>query len=311
MHAQIVITGATGVIGAEIVAKLAARGEAVVVLARSPESAAQKVPGARKYVRWDSDLADGEWRDYISGAKAVIHLAGKPLLETRWTEEHKKECYDSRILGTRHIVDAIAHAEVKPSVFISASAVGYYGSFDRCDDTPDITESGKQGSDFLAEICVDWEREAQKAEGVRLVLLRTGIVLSSKGGMLEKLLGPFSMFVGGPVGSGNQCISWIHLDDEIDAILAALDNDDWHGPINLVAPRPVSMREFADTLGRVLGRPALLPVPKFAVKLLLGEGGEYAASGQKAVPEFLQGKGYGFHYTDLGAALKNLIDSSR
>ena len=218
---------------------------------------------------------------------------------------------DSRILGTRHIVDAIAHAAVKPGVLISASAVGYYGSFDRCDDTPGITESGKQGRDFLAEICVDWEREALKAEGVRLVLLRTGIVLSSKGGMLEKLLGPFNMFVGGPVGSGNQCISWIHLDDEIDAILAALDHDGWHGPINLVSPRPVSMREFADTLGSVLGRPALLAVPKLAVKLLLGEGGEYAASGQKVVPAFLQEKGYAFHFTDLSVALKDLIDTGR
>ncbi|HCD36882.1 TIGR01777 family protein [Chlorobium phaeovibrioides] len=311
MQGQVVITGATGVIGAEIVAKLAARGEAVVVLARSPESAERNVPGARKYVRWDSDMQDGEWREYIDGAKAVIHLAGKPLLETRWTPEHKKECYDSRILGTRHIVDAIAHAAVKPGVLISASAVGYYGSFDRCDDTPGITESGKQGRDFLAEICVDWEREALKAEGVRLVLLRTGIVLSSKGGMLEKLLGPFNMFVGGPVGSGNQCISWIHLDDEIDAILAALDHDGWHGPINLVSPRPVSMREFADTLGSVLGRPALLAVPKLAVKLLLGEGGEYAASGQKVVPAFLQEKGYAFHFTDLSVALKDLIDTGR
>jgi len=207
MHAQIVITGATGLIGAEIVAKLAARGESVVVLARSPESAEKKVPGARKYVRWDSDMANGEWREYINGAKAVIHLAGKPLLDARWTEEHKKECYDSRILGTRHIVAAIAQAAVKPAVFISASAVGYYGSFERCDETPDITESGKRGSDFLAEICVDWEREAEKVDGVRLVLLRTGIVLSSKGGMLEKLLGPFSMFW---EGLSAQAISVFH-----------------------------------------------------------------------------------------------------
>ncbi|TCD48273.1 TIGR01777 family oxidoreductase [Chlorobium sp. N1] len=313
MEGHIVITGATGVIGAELVEALTGRGESVVVLARTLESARSKVPGAARYVKWDSDMAEGEWTQYISGAKAVIHLAGKPLLEARWTEEHKRECYDSRILGTRHIVSAIERAAVKPGVLISASAIGYYGSFARCGDTPDIVESGMAGSDFLSRICEDWEREALPVEksGVRLVLLRTGIVLSTKGGMLEKLLGPFNFFLGGPVGTGEQCISWIHLDDEIDCILQAIDNADWKGPVNAVGPQPVSMREFADTLGSVLGRPALLPVPKMAVQVLMGEGAEYAVKGQKVLPAFLLEHGFSFRFPSLAGAIRDLVQRQR
>lgn len=313
MEGHILITGATGVIGSELVTALAARGEKVVVLVRSIESAERKVPGAVRYVKWDSDMAEGEWTEYVSGSKAVIHLAGKPLLEARWTEEHKKECYDSRILGTRHVVAAIEKAAVKPGVFISASAIGYYGSFDRCGDTPDILEDGKAGSDFLARICEDWEKEALPAEksGVRLVLLRTGIVLSTKGGMLEKLLGPFNLFLGGPVGTGQQCISWIHLDDEIDCILRALDDPDWKGPVNAVGPKPVSMKEFASELGRVLGRPSLLAVPKMAVQVLMGEGAEYAVKGQKVLPGFMQDHGFTFRFPDLAGAIRDLVQRQR
>jgi uncharacterized protein (TIGR01777 family) len=309
MEGHIVITGATGVIGTELVAALEQRGEVVVVLARSPESAKRKAPGADRYVLWDSDMAEGEWTGLVSGAKAVIHLAGKPLLETRWTEEHKQECYDSRILGTRHMVAAIAKAPVKPGVFISASAIGYYGSFERCGDTPDILENGAAGRDFLAKICEDWEREALEAEklGVRLVLLRTGIVLSTRGGMLQKLIGPFNFFVGGPVGTGEQCISWIHLDDEIDCILAALDNADWSGPVNAVGPKPASMKEFAQALGSVLGRPSLLPVPKMAVQVLMGEGAEYAVKGQKVLPGVMTAHGFVFRFPSLASALRDLV----
>jgi uncharacterized protein len=313
MQGHVVITGATGVIGIELALKLIRRGEQVVVLARSPEAAEHKIPGAAKYVRWDSDMESGEWTGFINGAKGVIHLAGKPLLESRWSEEHKKECYDSRILGTRHIVSAIAGAVEKPKVFISASAIGYYGSFEHCADTPDLLESAPEGGDFLAKICIDWEKEARAAEktGVRLVLLRTGIVLSTKGGMLQKMITPFIWFLGGPVGSGQQCISWIHIDDEIDCIIEALDNPAYKGAVNAVSPEPVSMNDFATELGTVLGRPSLIAVPKFAVQLLLGEGGEYAVKGQKVKPGVLREQGFPFKYTELSEALRELIDNNR
>jgi uncharacterized protein len=309
MQGHVVITGATGVIGVELALKLIGRGEQVVVFARSLEAAARKIPGAAGYVNWDSDMENGEWTGFISGAKAVIHLAGKPLLESRWSDEHKKECYNSRILGTRHMVSAIAGAVEKPGVFISASAIGYYGSFERCNDTMTLVESAPQGSDFLAKICIDWEKEALAAEksGVRLVLLRTGIVLSTRGGMLQKMMTPFQFFAGGPIGSGLQCISWIHIDDEIAGILEALDNPAYRGAVNLVSPEPVSMKDFANMLGAVLGRPSLLPVPEFVVRLLMGEGGGYAVKGQNVKPAFLESQHFPFKYPKLTDALKDLV----
>ena len=313
MQDHIIITGATGVIGVELALRLIGRGEKVVLLVRSPDAASQKIPGAAAYVRWDSDLESGEWTGYVNGAKAVIHLAGKPLLESRWNDEHKAECYNSRILGTRHMASAIAVATEKPKVFISASAIGYYGSFSSCSDTPELSESGKEGSDFLAKICFDWEKEALAAEksGVRLVLLRTGIVLSTKGGMLQKMLAPFRFFLGGPIGSGLQCISWIHIDDEIACIIEALDNVAYRGPVNAVTSQSVSMKEFAITLGTVLGRPALLPVPKLVVEMLMGEGGEYAVKGQRVKPAFLQKQGFVFRYPKLSDALEDLVGSRK
>jgi uncharacterized protein (TIGR01777 family) len=313
MQGHIVITGATGVIGVELARKLIARGEQVVLFVRSPDSATSKIPGATAYVRWDSDRENGDWRGYISGAKALIHLAGKPLLESRWSEAHKVECYNSRILGTRHLVAAIAAAAEKPQVFISSSAIGYYGSFYRCNDTAPLDESGQQGSDFLAKICIDWEKEALVAEKLvaRLVLLRTGIVLSTKGGMLQKMMTPFQFFAGGPIGSGEQCISWIHLDDEIACILEALDNQAYRGAINLVSPTPVSMKEFAHALGAVLGRPSLLPVPEFVVRLLMGEGGGYAVQGQNVKPAFLEAQQFPFHYSKLSEALADLVQQHK
>lgn len=313
MRGHVVVTGATGVIGAELARRLIERGEKLVLLVRSPEAASLKIPGAAAYVRWDSEMASGEWSASVDGAKAIIHLAGKPLLESRWSEEHKAECYNSRILGTRHIVSAIASASEKPQVFISSSAIGYYGSFFSCDDTADISESGRAGSDFLAKICFDWEKEALEAEksGVRLVLLRTGIVLTTRGGMLQKMLAPFRFFLGGPIGSGLQCISWIHIDDELACIIEALDNAAYSGAMNAVSPQPVSMNDFAKGLGAVLGRPSLLPVPRFAVDMLMGEGGEYAVKGQRVKPVVLQKHGFAFRYPKLSDALADLIANKK
>ena len=309
MENHIVITGATGVLGAALSRRLIDRGEKVVLLVRSTGSAAEKIPGAAAYVRWDASMGSGEWFSSIDGARAVIHLAGKPLLDARWTEEHKKECYDSRIDSTAHIVAAIAAAKRKPFFFLSASAIGYYGSFEQCQDTAELDESAACGSDFLAGICIDWEKAAIPAReyGVRLVLLRTGIVLSTKGGMLQKMITPFSFFLGGPVGSGRQCLSWIHLDDEIQCMLDMLDDSRYEGIVNAVAPVPASMNDFARELGAVMGRPSFLPVPKFAVQLLMGEGAEYAVKGQRVVPGVLKRNGFAFRYPDLAGALRDLV----
>ncbi len=181
MENHIVITGATGVIGSVIAGRLIASGENVVVFSRSPRSAAAKVPGAAAYAAWDYDVPKGEWNQYIDGAKAVIHMAGKPLLEERWSEEHKVECYDSRVVGTRNLVAAVNAAARKPGVLISSSAIGYYGSFESCDDTPPLDESAPAGNDFLAKICHDWEKEAsQVSSEVRLVILRTGMFFQAE-----------------------------------------------------------------------------------------------------------------------------------
>jgi uncharacterized protein (TIGR01777 family) len=309
MEGHIVITGATGVIGSEVARRLIASGRKVVLFARSPQAAESKVPGAADYVHWDSDMATGDWTASIDGAYAVIHLAGRPLLEARWTEEHKVACYDSRIKSTRALVAAMNAAAVRPKVFVSSSAIGYYGSFERCEDTPSLTEGAVAGKDFLAKICFDWEKEAIPAEkpGTRVVLLRTGIVLSTRGGMLQKMMTPFSFFLGGPVGSGQQCISWIHLDDEISIILEVLDNPAYSGPVNAVAPDPVSMKAFAAILGSVMNRPSLLAVPKLAVQILLGEGADYAVKGQKVIPASLSEHNFRFAWPHLEAALTDLL----
>jgi len=313
MEGHIIITGATGIIGTELANRLIDAGRQVVIFARSTQAAAIKIPGAAAYVRWDSDMGPGEWTRSLEGAHAVIHLAGKPLLDARWTEEHKAACYDSRIKGTRALVSAMDGVTKKPEVFISSSAIGYYGAFEHCDDTGELFESAAPGTDFLAKICFDWEQEALPAEklGVRVVLLRTGIVLSTRSGMLQKMMTPFSWFVGGPVGSGRQCISWIHIDDEIAVIREALDNPSYKGPVNAVAPRPVTMAEFAGELGSVMGRPSLFPVPKIAVQLLMGEGAEYAVKGQKVLPGFLQQHGFTFAWPKLSDALADLVGKGK
>ncbi|NTU52831.1 MAG: TIGR01777 family protein [Chlorobiaceae bacterium] len=313
MEGHIIITGATGVIGSEVARRLVASGKKVIVFARSPKAAEAKVPGAAGYVHWDADRLSGDWSDWIDGAYGIIHLAGRPLLEARWNEEHKTACYDSRIMSTRALVQAMSVAKKKPEVFVSSSAIGYYGSFERCEDSALLKESAPAGNDFLAKICHDWEQEALPAEkyGIRVVRLRTGIVLSTQGGMLQKMMTPFSFFAGGPVGSGKQCLSWIHLDDEVSIILEALDNTAYTGAVNAVAPEPVSMNTFAAELGKVMNRPALLAVPKFVVQLLMGEGADYAVKGQKVMPSYLQEHLFPFAWPKLSHALADLIASGR
>ena len=275
---NVIVAGATGLIGTELTKALRARGDQVLALPR---------------------YGSAPWQ--VEGFDAVVNLAGENLAARRWSPEFKKQIQDSRVETTRALVDAIGKASRKPRVLVNASAVGFYGG--RGDETVD--ESAAPGSDYLSGVVQAWEAEARKAT-VRSVQIRTGIVLSSKGGALQPMLPPFRAFVGGPIGSGKQWFPWIHLADEVGAILWCLDHD-LEGPVNLVAPGIVTMKEFAKALGGALHRPSAFPVPGAALKLLLGEFAEVILEGQRAVPKKLFDKGFRFRFTDVNDALKDLF----
>lgn len=304
---RVVITGATGLIGRKLCAQLSAKGYQIVVFSRDADAARRSIPGAAEYVAW-TPSESGPWAAAIDGAYAVINMAGAPIIGKRWNAAYKQELRDSRIIGTRGLVNAMAAAQRKPEVFVSGSAIGYYGNRD---DTP-LDEEAQPGSDFLAKLAIDWEQEAAKAEqlGVRTVLLRTGIVLDTEGGALKPLLLPFRLGVGGPVLPGSQYWSWIHLDDVVGLIVFALENDRVRGALNGTAPEPLTNRQFSTILGKVLRRPSLMPVPGFALNLLLGEVAEpLIVNGQRVIPAKAQQIGYSFKYPRLEPALRQLLTS--
>lgn len=301
---RVIVTGATGMIGKALCRRLMERGHQVVVFSRDPPAARRTLPGAADYVAWQP-AESGPWAGAIDGAHGVIHLAGASIAGRRWNEEYKREIRDSRVIGTRGLVNAMALAATKPQVFVSGSAVGYYGFRD---DTP-LDESATPGSDFLAQVCQAWEREALKAEalGIRTVVVRTGVVLDKDEGALAALLPPFRMFVGGPILPGTQWFSWVHLDDEVGILLLALEDEHVRGPINATAPAPETNRAFSATLGKVLGRPSLMPVPGFALRLLVGEFGETLTTGQRVIPKKAQELGYRFQYLTTEQALRQVL----
>ena len=291
----VVITGATGMIGTALVEHLRARGHTVRRMVRSA-----RTPQAGDVV-WNPMDATLDERA-LAGCDAIVHLAGAPIAR-RWTDSHKREIRESRVRGTSLIAKAVAAMRVKPRVVLSGSAIGYYG--DRRDELLD--ERSTPGSDFLSGIVREWEGAAAPiaAAGVRLVLLRTGIVLSPEGGALGKMLLPFKLGLGGPLGSGKQWMSWISLDDHVRAMEHALVSDALHGPANLAAPNPVQNAEFATVLGHVLGRPALIPVPRFALELAFGEMAEATAlASQRVAPRALLASGFEFLHPMLEGALK-------
>jgi uncharacterized protein len=304
MPSTYVLTGATGLIGRRVYRALRDRGDNIIVLTRNPERAKSRFPDAAQVLLWAPGVA-GAWSAAIDGSDGVIHLAGEPIAEERWTEEYKKRIHSSRVEGTREIVDAIASAEQKPAVLVSVSGVGYYG------DTRDVPvdEGSAAGSDFLAGVCVDWETEARRANdfGVRVVTPRLGIVLADDGGALEKLLTPFKMFAGGPVGNGEQWFPWVHIDDVVGLILHAIETQELHGVVNAVSPGLVRNRDFAIALGEALKRPARFAVPGFVIKLALGEFGETLLGGQRVSPRRTLESGYSFIYTDIQTALGTLV----
>ena len=291
---RITITGGTGRIGSLLVAALRERGDEVTILSRS-----------RGDVRWDP-MAGPAPAEALAGRDAVVHLAGEYLLQ-RWNDEALRRIRDSREIGTRNLVAGLRAAEPRPAALVSAAAVGYYGH------RPDpVDEDAPPGDDVLAEVCKAWEREAQAAEelGVRVVRVRTGVVLDRQAGALKTMLLPFRLGVGGPVAGGRQPMPWIHLDDVIGIYLAAIDDERWSGPVHATAPQPVSNREFSKALGRALHRPAVVPVPAFALKLLYGGMSKLVLEGQNAIPRRTTELGYRYRHPDLDEALRSALDGA-
>jgi uncharacterized protein len=304
---RVAVTGASGLIGAAVTRALSARGDHVVALARGRDSAARKLGDDVEIQVWADPTGSAPPVAALSEADAVIHLLGEPIAQ-RWTESAKREIRDSRVLATRHLVAALSELpdERMPAVLVSQSATGYYGA--RGDEPVD--ENGAAGGDFLAEVTRAWEHEALIAAarpGLRVSVTRTGVVLSSRGGALAKMLPPFRLGIGGPVAGGRQYVPWIHLEDVVGALLRCVDDERVSGPVNVTAPNPVPNAELSHTLGRVLGRPTVLPVPAAAPRLLYGEMASIVITGQRVVPGRLLQLGHSFKFPDLEPALRNVL----
>jgi uncharacterized protein len=297
---NLVITGASGFIGTQLVDRLATSHDLKLLTRRRPN----KVGLTRtQWIVWEPGVP-GEWERSIEGADGIINLAGEPIANKRWSTEQKERIRFSRVNTTRGLVRAIAKAKDRPKFLVSGSAVGYYGP--RGDEL--LTESSPIGAGFLADVCREWEDEAKQAQshGVRLALLRTGIVLGKGEGALAKMVKPFKLFAGGYLGSGKQWMPWIHVEDEVGLIQFLMDKQDAAGAFNAMAPNPVTMEEFCSALATVLNRPSWAPVPASVLTLLLGEMAEMLLTGQRAVPKAAQGLGYSFRYSNVLEALKSL-----
>ncbi len=299
---KVVVAGGTGFIGSALCDRLTEIGYSLVLLSQHP--APPHTPSNRQWITWNPPER-GSWEEAVDGADAVINLAGEPIPAKRWTTAQKEKIRASRVNATRALVAAIGKAKIKPEILLNASAIGYYGP--RGDET--VGEDTEPGKDFISQVCVEWEGEAQKVEsyGVRVVKLRTGIVLGKGGGALAKMIPPFKLFIGGPLGTGKQWVSWIYMEDEVGLIIHLLQKGDAAGAVNATAPSPVTMKELCRTMGKVLGRPSWAPVPSFALRLILGEMADVVLTGQRVLPAKAQQLGYTFKYTDLTEALRASI----
>jgi uncharacterized protein (TIGR01777 family) len=296
---KILVTGSTGLVGSALVPALTAKGHEVIRLVRS---APKETEGE---VYWNPEEGALE-ASALEGVDAAVHLAGENLAEGRWNEEKKKRIRESRIKGTRLLSEKLSRLEQKPEVLVSASAVGFYG--DRADEV--LTERSSSGSDFLAEVCREWELATQPASkaGVRVVNLRFGVIFSREGGALQKMLFPFRLGVGGKLGSGHQYMSWVTIDDAVGAILHAIENKSLRGPVNVVAPEAATNQEFTKALGRVLSRPTIISVPAFAARLVFGEMADATLlTSQRVEPALLKESGFVFKYPELEGALRHSI----
>jgi uncharacterized protein (TIGR01777 family) len=307
---RVSVTGATGTLGRALVGALRSRDDDVTALSRNAATARDALPPGTTAVAWEHPQAEAPPLDALRDRDGVVHLLGEQIAQ-RWSDDAKREIRDSRILSTRNLVAAIGELPEgeRPSVLVSQSGAGWYGH--RGDERLD--ESAPGGDDFLARLSADWEAEARRAEelGVRVVVNRTGVVLSPAGGALQKMLPFFKAGIGGPVAGGRQYVPWIHLDDVVGAILFELDTDAASGPVNVTAPEPATNRELSKALGRALRRPAIAPVPALAVKVLYGEMADIVTTGQRAVPRRLTELGYTFRQPDLDAAMRDATASTR
>lgn len=304
MQRKIVITGATGLIGKKLVTELTNRGDEVIVFSRNAGNAKSIFPKTIECVEWDYLKLD-EWKSKIENSDAVIHLAGINLFSKRWNNDFKKSVIESREVSTRNLVEAIKSCTNKPEVFISASGIGYYGD---CGETL-LVENSPKGNDFLADVCEVWESESRKVGeyGIRNVQIRTGLVLSTEDGALKQMLPPFKYFIGGPLGKGKQWASWLHIDDIVSIYIYAIDNNKLNGAVNAASPNPVRMKTFAKTLGKVLNRPSFFSVPKFLLKIVVGEAADVVIASQKIDVKKLLNSGYNFKFTDLDKTFKDLL----
>ncbi|MBO1053494.1 TIGR01777 family oxidoreductase [Dolichospermum circinale] len=304
---KIAISGATGFVGSRLVERLHTEGHRILVLTRN-STFAQKVFPSPAFPNLEiiayTPSVSGSWQDAISGCDGVVNLAGEPIAEGRWTPERKQEILNTRKLGTQKIVEAIAKANPHPIVLVNTSAIGYYGT----SETASFDEDSASGNDFLAQVCQEWEAEARKVKdtNVRLVILRFGIVLGN-GGALGKMITPFKLFAGGPIGSGQQWFSWIHLDDIVSLIIQALTKPTMEGVYNATAPQPVRMNDLSTTMGNVMNRPSWLPVPGFAIEAILGDGAKVVLEGQQVLPKRTLESGFEYQYPNLQSALTQIL----
>jgi len=305
MNRRILVTGATGFIGRSLCGELAGAGYEIAALSRRPAEAEKILGPEVKVVEWDAATAKG-WSEFAEGALAIVNLAGENIGSGRWTEKKKQAILDSRLTAGRAVTEAIRAADQKPGVLIQASAVGYYG--DRGDELLD--EDSPSGSGFLADVTRQWEQSVSEVEslGVRLAIVRFGVVLGPNGGVMERLIPPFRFFLGGHPGSGEQWLAWVHIDDVIGVVQFILENTDCNGPFNVTVPEPIRSKDFYDALGKSMQRPAVFPMPAFALKLALGEmAKEVLLPSTKALPSKLLEAGYEFKFINSAAAFDDIL----
>ncbi len=300
---RVFVTGATGFIGRALVSELQRERHTVVAWVRSESRARARLGAEIETV--DAASGPGGMTAALERCDAVVNLAGEPLLGGRWTSARRATLHESRVGLTAELVRALDAARQRPRVLVSGSAVGYYGN--RADEI--LTEDSARGSGFLADLCRDWEDEARKAEalGVRVVVLRTGVVLGRDGGALAQMLPAFRLGAGGPIGSGRQYLPWIHLHDLVALVVTALGGDQFRGPVNAVGPEPVTSRDFARALGRALRRPAVLPTPALALRVIFGQAAEVLLASQRVVPAALERLAFPFAFATLDAALADVL----
>ncbi|MCI0458279.1 MAG: TIGR01777 family oxidoreductase [Gemmataceae bacterium] len=304
---RIFLMGGTGLVGSRLIPRLLERNDQVVLLTRRPDTARQKW-GACTVIEGDPMQA-GPWMNEVEGCEAVINLVGEGVFNRRWRAKFKQLLRDSRIKSTEHVVQALTKsprtAAGAAKVLVNASAIGYYGPH----GDEELDENSPPGNDFLAQACVDWEKAARAAEGhgVRVALVRVGVVLDGAGGALKQMMRPFRFFMGGPVGNGRQYVSWVHHQDLVGILLLALDSPGGAGPINGTAPNPVTNKQLAKALGRAMGRPSFMPAPKFMLRLVLGGVATLVTTGQRVLPRKAQELGYTFKFPEIDGALKDIL----